>query len=184
MISEANSDLVEEIRALQADRQKHAEAIAAIDAVLSRIGQTLTAIRPAGEPASSANVSSVGSGIANPPPNPAYDAPYAPLPPTQRPRKYRKLALTGDEFVLELIRQRGAPTTHEINREWRAQGRGGVANNVIGRLLKQGLIVRETLADQRGSRYRLSSAPQESGADASANGDSAEPIISDQLRST
>src|SRR5260221_786324 len=49
MISELNSDLIEEIKALQADRQKHAEAIAAIDTVLSRIGQTLTTIRNGGE---------------------------------------------------------------------------------------------------------------------------------------
>src|SRR5436853_1405933 len=45
MISELNSDLIEEIKALQADRQKHAEAITAIDAVLTRIGQTLTTMR-------------------------------------------------------------------------------------------------------------------------------------------
>ena len=144
MISQLNSDLIEEIKALQADRQKHAEAIAAIDAVLSRIGQTLTSMRTA----NGAQDSLQGAGESGPIPEISFR-------PITRSRKYRKLPLTGDEFVLDLVRRQGSPTTHQINTLWRAQGRGGVANNVIGRLLKQGLIEREPLEDQRGSKYRL-----------------------------
>ena len=144
MISQLNSDLIDEIKALQANRQKHAEAIAAIDAVLSRIGQTLTSMRAA----NGAPDSIQGAGDSGPIPEISFR-------PITRSRKYRKLPLTGDEFVLDLIRRQGSPTTHQINTLWRAQGRGGVANNVIGRLLKQGLIEREHLEDQRGSKYRL-----------------------------
>src|ERR1700709_175743 len=106
MISQANSDLIEEIKALQADRQKHAEAIAAIDAVLSRIGQTLTTIRNGGETAEL--LGSIGGAE----PGTLAEGGFRPI---TRSRKYRKLPLTGDEFVLDLIRQQGAPTTHQIN---------------------------------------------------------------------
>jgi hypothetical protein len=140
-------NLVNEIKALQADRQHHAEAIAKIDATLARISKMLSSML-----------------LANGTATPAAAAPVAAPRHTHatsggRPHKYRKLPLKGDEFVLDLLKQRGSATTLEINGAWKAQGRGGLANNVLVRLLKQRLIAREPLEGRRGSRYRLTDGP-------------------------
>lgn len=135
--------ILDEIQRLQADRQKHVDALNRIDDVLKKIASTL-AVTPIGEIPSDAarrvNTTSAASRDA------AADA----------RRKYNKLPLTGEQFILAYVREHGTATTLEINAAWRQQGRGGVANNALGRLVKQGLLTREPLNDQRGSRYRVS----------------------------
>jgi len=140
------ANLIAQLQALQMDRARHAQAIAKIDATLERISNMLgsgevTSTR------SSATACEEAPTTADPSPSS--------LPHSSRPRKYRKLELTGEEFIVEWIRQHGSATTLEINAAWRAQGRGGVANNAIGRLLRRKQVVRERIANQRGSRYRL-----------------------------
>jgi hypothetical protein len=130
---QSTADLIQQIRALQADRQRHAEALARIDQTLAQIGQMIIPSGPA-DAALPLDRVAVAAG---------------------KHRKYRKLPLTGEQFIVDLIRRQGSATTLEINRAWRAEGRGGVANNTIGRLLQRHEIVREALNGQRGSRYRL-----------------------------
>lgn len=144
-----DTDLVARIAALREDRQKHAEAISKIDGTLQKISEVLATMGLAGrdEEISRRKMKDVTEGLGR--------LSASGLTP-QRPRKYRKLQLTAAEFVLELLRSQGSATTLEINRAWRAEGRGGVANNTVGRLVSEGLILREPLEDQRGSRYRLS----------------------------
>jgi hypothetical protein len=135
-------DLVARIAALREDRQKHAEAISKIDGTLRKISEMLSTMGLVAQDEVDA-----GGGVGRP---------KTPSLTSQRPRKYRKLGMTAAEFVLELLRIQGSATTLEINRAWRAEGRGGVANNTVGRLVSEGLILRESLEGQRGSRYRLS----------------------------
>jgi hypothetical protein len=136
------SDLAEKIRQLQVDRQQHAQAINEIDQVLGRVEKALTELK-AMTTRSSGHIAMTA---------PDHDA--------QRPRRhYQKFELTGEESVLDFIRREGHPTTAEINNNWHAQGRTGVANPILARLLKRGLLERENDPTVRGSRYRLSPQP-------------------------
>ena len=136
------SDLAEKIRQLQADRQQHAQAINEIDQVLSRVEKALTDLKAmTARTSGSVPVGGVQTG-------------------TDRPRRhYQKFELTGEESVLDFIRREGHPTTAEINGNWHAQGRTGVANPILARLLKRGLLERENDPAVRGSRYRLAPQP-------------------------
>jgi TolA-binding protein len=136
------TDLAEKIRQLQADRLRHAQAITQIDQVLQRVENALTTLK----------AMTGGRG--------ADAATQAPVDPSQRPRRhYQKFELTGEESVLEFIRRQGHPTTAEINANWHAEGRTGVANPILARLLKQKKVERELDPNVRGSRYRLSEQP-------------------------
>ena len=135
------SDLVEKIRRLQANREEHAQAINEIDKVLSRVENALQALKAM---TTKSGTAAAESG--------------APVEPSQRPRRhYQKFELTGEESVIEFIRSGQNPTTAEINANWHAEGRTGVANPILARLLKRGQLEREQDPSVRGSRYRLSS---------------------------
>jgi hypothetical protein len=133
--------LAEKIRLLQIDRQRHAQAIAEIDAVLSRIQQALAALQGRGF---EAVASSAGRAALSP--SAEGDKPR---------RRYQKLPQTGEESVLDFIRRHGKPTTAEINEHWRSEGRPGVANPTVARLLKRGLLKRQNDPAVRGSRYSV-----------------------------
>jgi hypothetical protein len=145
------ANLIAQLQALQADRARHAQAIAKIDATLQRISDMLGPMEM-NKGSEAPPMVLAGGGAALPL---SLAQPPLAVPHSSRPRKYRKLELTGEEFIIEWIRQHGSATTLEINAAWRAQGRGGVANNAIGRLLRRKQVVREPMANQRGSRYRL-----------------------------
>jgi|GEM_PF-839170 len=134
-------ELAQKIRQLQADREKHAQAIAHIDQVLSRVESALSGIRAATTNAPAAPLKPVLETLAHSVPRPR--------------RKYQKFALTGEESVLQFIRTHGNPTTAEVNENWHAEGRTGVANPLLARLLKSGLIEREADPSVRGSRYHV-----------------------------
>jgi hypothetical protein len=141
--SMVETDLAEKIRQLQADRLQHAQAIAQIDQVLQRVENALTTLK-----AMSGNKSTAPGTVDHP------------TDPAERPRRqYQKFALTGEESVLEFIRRMGHPSTAEVNANWHAEGRTGVANPILARLLKQKKVERELDPAVRGSRYRLSSQP-------------------------
>ncbi|MDB5318648.1 MAG: hypothetical protein JWN40_279 [Phycisphaerales bacterium] len=136
------SDLAAKIRQLQADRQQHAQAINEIDQVLHRVENALAELK-AMTTRSSGHVPS-----------------HAAADTADRPRRhYQKFELTGEESVLDFIRREGHPSTAEINNNWHAQGRTGVANPILARLLKRGLLERESDPTVRGSRYRLTPQP-------------------------
>ena len=136
------SDLAEKIRQLQADRQQHAQAINEIDQVLNRVENALAELRgmrPSGRITHDLTSASAGG---------------------ERPRRhYQKFELTGEESVLEFIRRQGSPSTAEINANWHAEGRTGVANPILARLLKRGLLERELDPTVRGSRYHVTQQP-------------------------
>src|SRR3954451_14245604 len=116
-----DGNLAEMIQQLEADRRRHAEAIEAIDNVLSQVGRAVSLAR-------------LDTGDFPVPPSDLS------LPPAVRRRG--KFEMTGEQSVLQFISGRVSPTTAEINEHWRGEGRRGVANVILLKLLKQGLIHR------------------------------------------
>jgi hypothetical protein len=131
-------DLSAQVRALQAERKLHAEAISAIDRVLDQVNRAVAAAKrllPSGLQHQDRPTSKTRGGM-----------------PVAR-RRNGRFAQTADESILAFIRERGRPTTAEINGHWRREGRKGFSNSVILRLLKGGLIRRVPDPAVRGSRY-------------------------------
>ena len=130
-----DGNLAEMIQQLEADRRRHAEAIEAIDQVLSQVGRAVSLAR-------------LDTG----------DFPVPSLTLPAAPRRRGKFELTGERSVLQFIARKTNPTTAEINEHWRSEGRRGVANVILLKLLKQGLIQRQMDSAIRGSRYLTTSA--------------------------
>ena len=61
----------------------------------------------------------------------------------------------GAESVLNFIRKQRNPTTREINQNWKAEGRGGTADNTLTLLTKNRQLKRSALEGERGSRYQV-----------------------------
>lgn len=158
--SSLGRDLAGQIRELQVDRQRHAEAIAAIDRVLTQIEQALADATPEGIPSPSpVRPPLAGLNARGAEPAKAY-APWsvrAALPAgggaAAGTRRRGRFAQTAEQSVAEFIRQRGNPSTADINAFWRAQGRKGTANVTLLKLLKSGVIRRQPDPTVRGSRY-------------------------------
>lgn len=119
--------MTEMIRQLEADRERHARAMAEIDQVLQQVGHILGALD--GQPG---------------------------LPPLELNfAKRRSFELTGEQSVLKFVRERGNPSTAEINTHWKAEGRRGLVNVTLLHLIKRGQLRRESDPTVRGSRYVL-----------------------------
>jgi hypothetical protein len=126
---ENDEDLATKIRRLQTERARHVRAIDDIDKVLGQVQNVLTDL--------GTSDSSDGG--------------------QPRRRRYQKLETTGEESVLEFIRAQGNPTTAQVNTHWQQEGRPGVANPILARLLKRKILQRENDPGVRGSRYRINS---------------------------
>ena len=123
--------VAETIRQLEAERRRHLEAVKVIDDILARVSQMV-------EP---------GDIQVAPPRRLPTDPLILPFSPRGRFRQ------TGEQSILQFVESHGNPTTSEINEHWRTEGRRGVANVALLKLLKQGLIAREADPAIRGSRY-------------------------------
>lgn len=126
---ENDEDLATRIRRLQTERARHIRAIDEIDKVLGQVQNVLTDLGHSDSPADG----------------------------QPRRRRYQKLETTGEESVLEFIRAQGNPTTAQVNAHWQQEGRPGVANPILARLLKRKILQRENDPGVRGSRYRINS---------------------------
>jgi len=124
-------NVAETVRQLEAERQRHLEAVRVIDDILNRVSQ---AVEPGDLPLV-------------PPQPPPKVAPIVPFSPRGRFRQ------TGEQSILQFVQSHGNPTTSEINEHWRTEGRRGVANVALLKLLKQGLVSRQADPAIRGSRY-------------------------------
>jgi hypothetical protein len=149
------ADLGETIQRLEQDRLRHAREIAAIDAILAQVTKAVGGLGVA-----NAAAAEWGDGA------PGLVAELSRFNPP-RASKRGRFERTGEQSVLDFVRARENPTTAEINRHWREEGRKGVANVIMLRLLKAGLICREADPAIRGSRYRLASVAEASAAPAS-----------------
>jgi hypothetical protein len=140
MLLQHANDLAGKIQQLQVDRQRHVEAMAAIDQVLDQIGDALKVVPPA---------------LLKDAPAVADDVVRREIP---EPRRRGRFEKTGIDSVLDFVRERGNPSTAEINTHWHAEGRKGTANVTLLKLLNSGAIRREQDPSVRGSRYRLADA--------------------------
>ncbi len=69
-------------------------------------------------------------------------------------RKRGSFAISGEESVLAFVKKHGKPNAKEVNAHWQGEGRGGKADNTLGKLIAKKLIKRVPGAkDERGSRY-------------------------------
>ena len=141
--------IAEEIRRLERDRQAHADAMAEIDRVLARIEGTLRERKQAAGFASplSSSLEARGSDAGS----------------TDGRRRRGRFAKTALDSILEFIREKGDPSTAEINAHWRAEGRKGTVNVTLLKLLKQGIIYRKEDPSVRGSRYVVTDPTRDAG---------------------
>lgn len=67
-------------------------------------------------------------------------------------RKNKKYAQTAEQFVLGLVKGKGAITS-DINKAWQAAGRTGRADNTLNKMLKSKKLKRTPLKGRKGSIY-------------------------------
>ncbi len=89
----------------------------------------------------------------------APKAPKAPkaakAPKTRRAPRSGKFAVTGDEFILQFVKEKGGATTEEIRNHWQGSGRGGKAENNLTGLVKRNQLKRTKLDGKAGSTYSV-----------------------------
>ena len=74
--------------------------------------------------------------------------------PKARRSKRKTFAITGEQFILDMAKGKGA-TTKEINKAWTQAGRGGSSYTTLSRLFKEKKLKKEKLPGKQGSRYTL-----------------------------
>jgi len=62
---------------------------------------------------------------------------------------------TGEQAILAVVKERKHPLTAEINHAWKAQGRGGKADVLLGKLVQRKILRRTKTNGERGSRYSI-----------------------------
>ena len=131
------------IQELLEQKQKHSEALNRINEMLSRIGSML----------GGGNGSSVRRGPGRPPASASTAAPGATPGPRRRRRKRGKFAMSGEDSIINFIRDHRNPSTSEITAHWRSEGRGGKADNALSKLVKLRRLKRQAIPGERGSKY-------------------------------
>ena len=139
-------ELARMIDELQQERQEHLNAIARIDDTFERFG-----IQPASNAPSPAATK-----------RKAPTRKRAPSKKTTRRRRRQTFDKTGEESVLDFVRQSNdPPNAREVNEHWNGEGRGGKADNTLSRLVKAGQLERVDVPGERGGRYRLADSASE-----------------------
>ena len=133
-------DIAARIQELLAERQQLANQLAQIDAALGRVQDALAGAgtngqrRGRGRPPKAAETVAAG----------------------RRGRGTRgSYAQTADQMILAMAGQKNGATTQEIKAKWKAEGRGGTADNAISKLVKDRKLKRTPLEGQRGSRFTV-----------------------------
>jgi hypothetical protein len=120
-------------------RRTYTEGLAQIDAILAKYHIQIG--------------NGSASAAAAPPRNRATTAKSPAAAPARR-RGRRSFSQTADEFVLALLKDKQM-ITGEINAAWKRAGRGGAADNTLGKLVKEKRIKRTPVKDGRGSSYAV-----------------------------
>jgi len=74
--------------------------------------------------------------------------------PAKAGRKRKKYDQTAEQFVLGLVKGKGAISS-AINKVWQAAGRTGRADNTLNKMLKAGKLKREKIQGAKGSTYTV-----------------------------
>jgi hypothetical protein len=140
-ITSAN-EIAELVQRLESVRQRHIEAIGAIDETLKRVRDALHQVNK--------HVADTTGDL--------VDATAAAALPRPRNGRFSQTAI---QSVLDFIRRTGTPSTSELSAHWRSEGRKGTVYVTILQLLKAGQIRRLPDSSVRGSRYALVESPSE-----------------------
>lgn len=73
----------------------------------------------------------------------------------RRRRRRGKFTMSGEQSIIEFVKKHGKPNAAEVNKHWSDEGRGGKADNALGRLVKIGTLKRSKTAGERGARYSI-----------------------------
>jgi hypothetical protein len=155
------SELTRLINQLRQERQQHEQAIAEIDATFKAFGIGLGAARGAAGKKGKGKGKGKGRGAAAAAPNQARGKGRgrrgAGRKGGRRTPWSRKFPITGDELILNFIREKSGASTEEIRKHWEAAGRRGKAENNLTLLFKSGKLKRSKLegGKGRGSFYSL-----------------------------
>ncbi|MCY2950599.1 MAG: hypothetical protein NTU53_01320 [Planctomycetota bacterium] len=134
----SSSFLTDRIQQLLDQRQQHTDAIGVIDKTLEQINGLLGGVRPGRKPG----------------PKPAAMLPAVEQA-AKRGRRRQRFAISGEESVLAFVKEQGKPTSQEIERQWRAEGRKGRAAKALSKLTREKDLKRAPMKGRRGSRYML-----------------------------
>ena len=69
-------------------------------------------------------------------------------------RKRKKYDQTAEQFVLALVKDKGAVSS-DINKAWKAAGRTGRADNTLNKMLKAAKLKRQKIVGTKGSMYTV-----------------------------
>ncbi len=153
------SELTRLINQLRQERQQHEAAIAEIDATFKAFGILASGgrggagkkgkKRATAEAPAAAKTKGKGKRRGRKPAGKRGAAKKAPW--------SRKFTMTGDELILNFVRDKGGATTEEIRKHWDAAGRRGKAENNLTLLVKNGKLKRSKLENTkgRGSLYSI-----------------------------
>jgi hypothetical protein len=128
--------LTARIESLLEDRAKHESAIGTIDATLDRIHSALGGNMSFEGPAKTAKPGGKKRG------------------PKGR-RKRGKFAMKAEDSVLDFVKSQNLPTTRDVNQHWKADGRGGSADNALTKLVQEKKLKRIAVKGERGSKYSV-----------------------------
>ena len=70
-------------------------------------------------------------------------------------RTRQTFAVSGEKAILDFVKKKGSPTSQEIQKFWKSQGRGGSAANALVKLTKSKQLKRTKAKTGRGSHYSL-----------------------------
>jgi hypothetical protein len=139
------TDLSGQIQILLAEKQHHTEALGRIDETLQKVASLLglgaqTAVRRGpGRPPKTLSAT----------PKPVVKA----TPPLKGKRRW--FSVTAEQSILDFVSKSDGPTTKDVNKHWKAEGRGGTADNTLSLMVKKQAIKRVPLEGKHGSRYVL-----------------------------
>ena len=137
-------DIAVHVRKLVEEKQRHVGALGRIDQILDQIGGMLRQKAVPNGPAAARPATMVTV--------PSADVAARPA----RKRRRRKFAVSGNDLILNFVKQNKRPTTREINTHWISEGRSGKADNTLSILVNAGKLKRTPLGGgQKGSRYSL-----------------------------
>ena len=135
------ADVSVQIQVLLDQKQKHVEALSAIDKILDGIAAMLGS-------------SHAGNRSRSIPTGPAAQS--AAMPARRGRRARRQFGITAADFVLAFVKQHRNPTTRDVNVHWKTAGRPFTADVTLGKLVKDKKLKRAPLIGERGSRYTVS----------------------------
>lgn len=141
------TDLSGQIQKLLAEKQQHTDALSRIDETLQKVGSLLGMNTQA----------AVRRGPGRPPKSQAALQPVAvqAAAPQKHKGKRRWFSVTAEQSILDFVTRSSSPTTKEVNRHWKAEGRGGTADNTLSLMVKKRAIKRVRVEGQAGSTYTV-----------------------------